>query len=732
MNWFSKIHGLAGQEYERYLPTAFDSSLTLLEKVNKVIETLNQIVLGVNTVADYVDEHVNTQNEKIKQLRDDFEILKDWLENEGLEERTTQVLNEWFDNGRLAQIINNDVFDMKADKATFEQFVLSITTQLQQTGLSVKTFGAIGDGVVDDTQAFIDGISFLSSIGGGTLIVPSGDYFIQPDVILLKSNVNIKGTGKSRIFTNAGFAYQFMMGNHTENVKNVEISGLEFDQVKEVGRFEPQTNTFPTRMISIYDPKDVYINKNHFNNLFGQHAVLSGYWINSEGNYIKDNRVTCNRFLTGTTEMYDASAIYVDDKYHEISGNIITSIDTGYHWWKVPGAIETHGTTGYVKDNVVMDAYIGLNLCGDPQLTRTNKPHYVIAGNKFEAVHKGVSIWTDDTLRDVENVHIYQNTIMVDVTFTTKGNNAIGFEPYTANGNLRKMIISDNIIVGQDNYNSYDGVKLLSTHEDFSAINLNKLSGFVEDVTIHGNTIVNYGGGILSTGPVTNTATTVKKVYFRNNTITDPLKFPFAGTAFGLYDIGVGNDITITDNTVTFTENTTIPVNIPEVYLLDIGLNVKKLTYLNNKQNEGRVAIGRIKTNDIHNPEFTIDVGMYLRDGQLKTIDVLTTANPTSGTYYIDNVLNYVGVPYNGGYRGKICAVKGTAGSNPSSANKKYSYQFESIGKYKLGDILLFNETIVTIIGKNGIDYYVDTPLPEGTAFSIDYAQPSWYEREKA
>lgn len=197
MNWFSKIHELAGQEYERYLPTAFDGSLTLLEKVNKVIETLNQIVLGVNTVAEYVDGHVDTQNEKIKQLRDDFEVLKDWLENEGLEERTKQVLNEWFDNGRLAQIINNDVFDMKADKATFEQFVLSTSTQLQQIHYNVKKYGAKGDGITNDTFAIQSVIDLVSTnIANGTstqntIYFPPGVYLV--DHLVIKRPIALVG-----------------------------------------------------------------------------------------------------------------------------------------------------------------------------------------------------------------------------------------------------------------------------------------------------------------------------------------------------------------------------------------------------------------------------------------------------------------------------------------------------------------------------------------------------------
>ena len=40
---FEQFGEMMVQLYERYLPTAFDESLTLLEKMNKIIQYLNEI-----------------------------------------------------------------------------------------------------------------------------------------------------------------------------------------------------------------------------------------------------------------------------------------------------------------------------------------------------------------------------------------------------------------------------------------------------------------------------------------------------------------------------------------------------------------------------------------------------------------------------------------------------------------------------------------------------------------
>lgn len=71
------------QDYVDYLPTAYDDSLTLIQKVNKVIRRMNQI-----------GELTNDLVEKWNQVME-------WIINEGLTDVVGDKLIEWvnFRNG---------------------------------------------------------------------------------------------------------------------------------------------------------------------------------------------------------------------------------------------------------------------------------------------------------------------------------------------------------------------------------------------------------------------------------------------------------------------------------------------------------------------------------------------------------------------------------------------------------------------------------------------------------
>src|SRR5690606_18299365 len=84
---FNTVTRIFTQKYERYLPTTFDESMTLLEKMNKVIIYLNQIGELTNQVVEQWNE------------------VMDWLLNQNLKELVEAKLEEWLADGTLQDIL---------------------------------------------------------------------------------------------------------------------------------------------------------------------------------------------------------------------------------------------------------------------------------------------------------------------------------------------------------------------------------------------------------------------------------------------------------------------------------------------------------------------------------------------------------------------------------------------------------------------------------------------------
>lgn len=179
-------------------------------------------------------------NELISQTNSYTELINDileWVLNEGLEQAVLEQLSVWLNDGTLEDLINEALFNGKLDKTEFEEYKLFVTQtlldleqsiqstiddeisrinveledletnkvdktyvegeldNLNDLGISVKYFGAKGDGVTDDTQAFKDAIQYVQTHSNKkALIVPIGEYIIN-DTLHINDVVTIKGLG---------------------------------------------------------------------------------------------------------------------------------------------------------------------------------------------------------------------------------------------------------------------------------------------------------------------------------------------------------------------------------------------------------------------------------------------------------------------------------------------------------------------------------------------------------
>lgn len=91
----------------------------------------------------------------------------------------------------------------------------TITEKMPEGWVNVKDFGAKGDGVTDDTQAFVDAINFANNV-----FIPSGEYIIN--TIEITKEAFLLGSGKSSRISIQGNGFIL---HDSVKIENLTING---------------------------------------------------------------------------------------------------------------------------------------------------------------------------------------------------------------------------------------------------------------------------------------------------------------------------------------------------------------------------------------------------------------------------------------------------------------------------------------------------------------------------
>ena len=172
--------------------------------LNKKLEELKPYQLNCNvfdvysynglTMQDLLCQFFTKINECITVSNETIDLAK-WLVNEGLEIEVVKKLMIWLEDGTLENIINVNLFNTLNEKINGVSSQLEHKINKHDLVISVIDFGAKGDGVTDDTQAFQNAIN-LSASNGRSLFIPPGKY-------LISSTLNIKNAGFTMFGSNS-------------------------------------------------------------------------------------------------------------------------------------------------------------------------------------------------------------------------------------------------------------------------------------------------------------------------------------------------------------------------------------------------------------------------------------------------------------------------------------------------------------------------------------------------
>ena len=200
---------------EMYLKTYIE---TVVNQFNVIIGDLDDLTTEDKTSI------VNAINELVTSLGDLGTTIGD-LDDLTTEDKTSIVnaINELVTNlGDLdndISDISNSIGDLDDLETTDKTSIVNAINETLKTGnyVNIKDVGAVGDGVTDDTQAFISCFA-----NNDCIFIPDGTYIVNGDVIL-HDNMHIIGVGtiKSTVEVQS-----VLVGN---NVENVTIEGITFE-----------------------------------------------------------------------------------------------------------------------------------------------------------------------------------------------------------------------------------------------------------------------------------------------------------------------------------------------------------------------------------------------------------------------------------------------------------------------------------------------------------------------
>lgn len=183
-------------------------------------EVWSRIAQKINIII----EHFNYLDKKIENEKDNNKAKFDYLLGEGLNESVAKAIIQKITDGTIGELINGTLLKGINDKVdTFQQ---TFTEQLdnidKKIKISITDYGAVGDGITDNTLAIQNGINECLNIYNDTgvkccLYIPKGKYKITNYLELRDSSIDIICDGEILQDINSKYGFKFY------NMKNIEL-----------------------------------------------------------------------------------------------------------------------------------------------------------------------------------------------------------------------------------------------------------------------------------------------------------------------------------------------------------------------------------------------------------------------------------------------------------------------------------------------------------------------------
>lgn len=297
--------------------------------------------------------------------------------------------------------------------------VTTVQSKLRES-VSVKDFGAVGDGVTDDRPAFTLAVTYAASLTYPvTIEIPVGEYaFLSGEdtsrLVTLKPNISFKGHGtRSKI----------KIGNGVFGVANVfgfsgsaPLGVVQFEdfycdlngQNNLRGSGEPARNN---ALVNAAYFIGVLVSRVTASNAPGNQIIWAHSPLNSVASWVSvlDCKFdTVGASISGNTNA-DHSTVYAEANHCSLYRNTFSNAAMAVATANT--AMELHGEYCYQVDNVVTNYNRGSHMVFLDTQNISGK-HWIVRGNYYDTRLAGVALWTDlgAATSDVYDVLIEGNT----------------------------------------------------------------------------------------------------------------------------------------------------------------------------------------------------------------------------------------------------------------------------------------------------------------------------------
>ena len=268
-------------------------------------EVLNQFFAKINNMVDVTNAST---------------ALIEYLAEEGIKTEILNKIKELIEDGTIDSAVGEEVIEeinkeiekvlekIKEQKTEIESLKYKIDemsgNMIETEGHNVKYYGAKGDGVTDDTEAFRKALFATKYTNNKTVKIPSGTYLIT-ETLRITEDVSIVGDVNSIIKYNSNYVNINIVGASNVTIKDIVIDGNEENNKRHYNAIKTESSTgnvlinnvtfknfnsvIGTRLVDATDTEMLTVTNCTFENIAGIANVCIKTWDNVKSALIEKN-----------------------------------------------------------------------------------------------------------------------------------------------------------------------------------------------------------------------------------------------------------------------------------------------------------------------------------------------------------------------------------------------------------------------------------------------------------